>query len=335
MQSVPKISVIIPVYNAGARLINCIDSLVGQTCRDIEVIFVLDCPTDGSKDIVYNYAKKHSNIKVIENEKNLNTGLSRNKGLDIATGEYIAFCDHDDIVMPEMYERMYEIAKRNEADIILGVPQYRYENKTEVYYYPQEGNIRDILLPLIVGKNPSFKEWSFYFSHGVIWDNIYKRKLVEDNHIRFVDNNKTTFEDNLFLIDALIHSERVDVLNELVYIHTIEPTNTAASAGYVRIDKIISYLEELDTLLNENHLREKYDFNFTNSLCRYIKDNYQSCYKPNLKDLLKVKQAIGEIKSSSFVINIIKDKGLRYYIAEEKGVLLKIFHTFGYFLLTI
>ena len=87
----PKVSIIVPIYNAGKFLEKCLDTLVNQTLKDIEIILVLDCPTDGSDRIAREYAEKDPRIRLIINEQNLNIGLSRNEGLKIAQGEYIGF----------------------------------------------------------------------------------------------------------------------------------------------------------------------------------------------------------------------------------------------------
>ena len=100
----PKVSIIVPIYNAGKFLEKCLDTLVNQTLKDIEIILVLDCPTDGSDRIAREYAEKDPRIRLIINEQNLNIGLSRNEGLKIARGEYIGFSDHDDWRELDMYE---------------------------------------------------------------------------------------------------------------------------------------------------------------------------------------------------------------------------------------
>ena len=101
----PKVSIIVPIYNAGKFLEKCLDTLVNQTLKDIEIILVLDCPTDGSDRIAREYAEKDPRIRLIINEQNLNIGLSRNEGLKIARGEYIGFSDHDDWRELDMYKR--------------------------------------------------------------------------------------------------------------------------------------------------------------------------------------------------------------------------------------
>lgn len=324
----PKVSVIIPVYNAGHRLRACIDSLVNQTLKEIELIFVLDCPTDGSDTVVYEYAKLHKNIIVIKNEKNLNIGLSRNEGINVAKGKYIAFCDHDDIVKEFMYEHMYHIGEEQDADIVLGVPEYKYFNSTKnkVYYYPKEGNVKEILLPLIIGRDDSMQGWEFYFSHGVIWDNIYRREMINSFQISFIDNNKVTYEDNLFLIECLIHCNKSVVYNRLVYIHTIEDTNTAATQAYMNPYKVLAYITYLDNLLERNNLREKYHTNFINSVCSYLKDCYRNELKGNIKNIGKFKKVLDIIKdnpSSIKVLNSIKASG---YVDGTKNIFTKICH---------
>lgn len=326
-----KVSVIIPIYNAGCRLKPCVDSLVNQTLKDVELIFVLDCPTDGSDSLIVEYAKNSDNIVVVVNEHNLNIGLSRNEGLKVARGEYVAFCDHDDVVMEYMYEDMYRTAKKYDADIVLGVPEYSYpdSSKNEIYYYPRGGDVKDILLPLIIGKDETKKGWEFYFSHGVIWDNLYRLDFLKKNKIYFVDNNKITFEDNLFLIEALIYANKAIVYNKLVYIHTIEDTNTAASASYHNTRKVLEYLIYLQQLLNDNNLFDKYKRNYNNSLVSYIKDcircskgfqKYYTCTE--ISNNLQIKKLLRDIKC----INYIKD---------AKNNFASLFHAITYCFISI
>ena len=107
----PKVSVIVPVYNAAAYLPHCLYTLTCQTLKELEIILVLDCPTDGSEKIAEDYAARFPQIRLLYNEKNLHAGESRNRGLDVATGEYIGFVDADDFVEARMFEDMYLTAK--------------------------------------------------------------------------------------------------------------------------------------------------------------------------------------------------------------------------------
>ena len=306
-----KVSVVIPVYNAGQRLKECINSLICQSLKDIELIFILDCPTDGSDKIVYSYAQSYKNIRVIANNTNINIGMSRNRGLEIAKGEYIAFCDHDDMVEPYMYERMYEHAKLNNADIVLGVPEYTYQEKSlnKTYYYPQyNGDYRKKILSLIIGNEYDNKEWEFYFSHGVIWANLYRREFLCTNSIRFIDNRTITFEDNLFSIETLYCASRVSVLNELVYHHVIDGNNTASSPSYVKLPLIIGYIHYLYDYLKEHHIYDEYITRFSNSVVMYITGAVVTNIKSNGLQLWKTIPVLNQIRRD-VIIHIAFRKG--------------------------
>ena len=115
----PKVSIIVPVYNAGSYFSKLLDSLTGQTLKEIEIILVLDCPTDGSDRVAEEYAARDGRIVLVRNRENLHVGFSRNEGLKIARGEYIGFCDHDDWVEPEMFEKMYHQGKETGAEVVV------------------------------------------------------------------------------------------------------------------------------------------------------------------------------------------------------------------------
>lgn len=113
----PKVSVIVPVYNAESYLVRCIDSLLSQTLKDIELIFINDCSTDNSMDILSNIAH-YENIRVLSTKRNSKQAKVRTIGIKTATGEFVANCDPDDWVEPNMYETMYNLAKASNSDII-------------------------------------------------------------------------------------------------------------------------------------------------------------------------------------------------------------------------
>ena len=114
-----KVSIIVPVYNVEKYIEECLDSLVNQTLKDIEIICINDASLDNSLNILKNYKKKYPGlIKVIDLKKNVCLGGARNKGLDIARGEYISFVDSDDYVDVNMCEKLYNHANKHEADIV-------------------------------------------------------------------------------------------------------------------------------------------------------------------------------------------------------------------------
>ena len=114
----PKVSVIIPVYNVEPYLRKCLDSVVNQTLRDIEIICVDDGSTDGSAAILSEYAAKDPRVKVLMHE-HANAGAARNAGMSVATGEYLGFVDSDDWCDLTLFEKAYAKAKADNADVVL------------------------------------------------------------------------------------------------------------------------------------------------------------------------------------------------------------------------
>ena len=114
---IPLISLIVPVFNVEKYLKRCLDSLISQSYKNIEIILIDDGSTDESGKICDRYAKEHSNIIKVLHQENQGLSMARNAGLDIAIGEYIGFVDSDDYVEPKMFERLYNNLLESNADI--------------------------------------------------------------------------------------------------------------------------------------------------------------------------------------------------------------------------
>ena len=322
----PKVSVIVPIYNAGIRLQNCIDSILAQTLKEIEVICVLDCPTDGSDKIVEEFAAIDSRIKIIRNSQNLNTGNSRNAGMQVAIGEYLAFSDHDDIVMPDMYEKLYTLAKKQSADMVLGCPEYTYPDSVlnASYFYPEVGDVRERLLSCIIGRRHGDSDsWGFFYNHGLIWDNLYRRKMVHDKGINFVDNNIITFEDNLFMIECLLEANKAIVYNEVIYQHTILESNTASSSGYTRPDKILAYIDYLYDVLKNNNKYDLYIENYSNSSSRYMIGMVTRSFLGS-RNIKEISVIIKMIKANQHKKEIFSFASFWGMLAESQGFVKKL-----------
>lgn len=159
----PKVSVIVPVYNVEKYIDKCLESLVNQTLEDIEIIVVNDGSKDGSKEIIKEYEKKYSNIVFIEKE---NGGLSdaRNFGLKYAKGDFIAFLDSDDYVDYEMYEKMYKKAMKENADYV----------ECDFYWVYPDRKKED------VGIRYTNKKEMLVSARVVAWNKLIKRERIKD-----------------------------------------------------------------------------------------------------------------------------------------------------------
>jgi len=116
--TIPNVSIIVPIYNVEPYLHRCLDSLVNQTLKDIEIICINDCSPDNSLDILKEYAEKDERINIINFEKNQGVSVARNTGIEIAKGEYIGFVDSDDYVDLDFYEKLYKKARETDADMV-------------------------------------------------------------------------------------------------------------------------------------------------------------------------------------------------------------------------
>lgn len=246
-----KVSVIMPVYNAKNYIGRCLESLLSQTLKEIEVICVLDCPTDGTDVIVENYAGRDPRIKVIKNDKNLHIGESRNKGIAAAQGEFIGFSDHDDYSEPSLYETLYNEAKKTGAHVAMCERGHvnKEGDKIEMIDKDHHYTTRKCLANVIRNK-PNLNT-------VFIWNKIYERKFLIDNHILFTDNRilpageDIIFNFNVFRKLANYNSnEIVAYTPQVLYWHVFYENNTS---NYNRTtENLCQYTNEIARQMEED-----------------------------------------------------------------------------------
>lgn len=246
-----KVSIIIPVYNAGERLWDCIESMTSQTLRDIEMIFVLDCPTDGSDQVCEEYARIDPRIRILRNETNMHIGLSRNRGLAVARGEYVAFSDDDDFRERDMYETLYRMASEGNRDMVIGLTVNDENGERQVFDYPSlnEQDIRGFALQDLIACGGYRDDYPLCIN---IHPHLYKRSVIEQQHIRFVDTRKVSPEDRLFNIEFLLAARNVALCRRPLYYHRIYGQSTMHSSSYLKSDKVMRYVDSLYDMLCES-----------------------------------------------------------------------------------
>lgn len=213
----PKVSVIVPVYNVEKYVGECLDSILNQTLKDIEIIVLNDGSTDDSLKIIKKYAEQDSRIRVY-NHENRGLGPTRNRGITLAKGKYLAFVDSDDTIVPDALETLYNRAVEQGADIVEGEVMLIYEND------PSKNRVRTDLpdLKCIQVTEDSKDEFYRYYyfpriiSHNAC-DKLYSIKLVTDNHIIFGDNRRIFAEDNWFQLQVFLALPKISVVNKVVY----------------------------------------------------------------------------------------------------------------------
>lgn len=237
--STPLVSIILPVYNAGKYLRPCLYTLVNQTLRDIEIICVLDCPTDGSDKVVEEYAADDKRIVIIRNERNLHIGESRNVGIRAARGEYIGFSDHDDTHELDMYEKLYIATDAGSKNVVLSgrfvIDNFSNKSITD---------IREECIINILHRN----------STGHITPHLFKKDFLREYGLFFIDTKLCFGEDIVFFLNAIgktQSSKDISLVFKCYYKHNITGFNTANSSQYYSIDKVPVFINYINSIVNE------------------------------------------------------------------------------------
>lgn len=197
-----KISVITPIYRTEKFLDKCLQSHIDQTLDDIEFIWVDNGASNESREIIEKYCRQRPNIKVIHVKDNIGYGGAMNTGLEVATGDYIGFCDSDDWIDKNYYEELYNNAEAVNADIAYTNYRLMYEDKE----LPRLHLISAGCIENLVDKINALKD-------GAIWDKIFKRKLIFDNDIKFPTNPRSYYQDNMLLLQAAKNSGKMILIN--------------------------------------------------------------------------------------------------------------------------
>lgn len=235
----PKVSVIVPVYNVEKYLIKSLDSLVNQTLKDIEIIVVNDGSTDNSKKIIEIYKEKYQDkIKYLEKP---NGGLSdaRNFGIPHATGEYIAFLDSDDYVELDTYEKMYNKAKEENADMV---------ECDFIWEYPDKRKIDNGIIY-------NGKKEMLTYARVVAWNKLIKRDLLEKYKIEFPKGLR--YEDVEFFYKMVPYYNKVSFVKEPL-IHYIQRESSISKVQNERTKEIFEVLDNVIKYYKNKNLYNEY-----------------------------------------------------------------------------
>ena len=240
----PRISVLIPVYNVSEFLENALNSLLNQTFSDIELICVNDGSTDNSLEILNDFSKKDSRVKII-NKENGGCGSARNRALDEATGDYVYFFDPDDELELDALEKLYKNAIYNDSDMVVFKANVLKDNK--VTNFRSYFNFNRIL------KNKNFNRYSFDYhevkssvlnSGFAPWSKLYKKEFL-DKHDDFLFDLGIAFDDVPFHVKSIVRAKKMSFVNEFLYHYRIDNLNSVnhTSSNGFDIFKIIDIVE--------------------------------------------------------------------------------------------
>lgn len=250
----PKVSVIVPVYNSEQELRDCLDSLVEQTEKDIEIIVIDDGSTDNSPEIEAEYQKKYPNVKVYRNERNLGQSETRNRGIELAEGDYIAFLDSDDYVNPGMYEELYQAAVDNNMPelIVTGlsfVKGNEYRKKDLTFIGKQSTTII----------HPMDTPDQVFFESPSLCNKLFRKDTVKN--YKFLD--VSAWEDIAFSYSRFMEANTViskPTLNYFYRRNASLKSNGVSAQNFKENDKITDIFIVADELEEELKRNGKYPF---------------------------------------------------------------------------
>lgn len=295
----PKLSIIVPIYKVEKYLRRCIDSILAQTMREIEIILIDDGSPDGSGQICDEYAENYEFIHVIHQE-NAGVSSARNAGIAIAQGEYIGFVDPDDYILPEMMERLCDAITENTADIA-GCGFYSIHQKEDRHSicpaslptgcYDREVLVRQVASHIFGDETVLYPKKT----QGYIWLYLYKRSIIAENNITFYSQREYNHEDELFLLDFFCYADKICFIDEPFYCYCVY--DNSLNHGYwpnlwemnsALINKFHEFAQKLDIAEQYEQLivSTKYDF----ALAGVLNECKTGCTRPFWQSVKKIKQ---------------------------------------------
>ena len=218
-----KVSVIVPVCNVEVYLRECLDSIVNQTLREIEIICVNDGSTDSSADILREYAMKDDRVKIIDKD-NAGYGHAMNIGMDMAQGEYIGIVESDDFVDLSMYEELYRLAVENDVDYIKSdFNRFVYEDGVIKTFFNRTARAK-ANYNVIIDPHENVDIFRFVMN---TWSGIYKRSFLVENNIRHNETPGASYQDNGFFFETACYAHRTYYVDKAYYFNRRDNPNSS------------------------------------------------------------------------------------------------------------
>lgn len=310
-----NVSIIIPVYNVEKYLGRCLDSILSQTMKDIEIILVNDGSRDSSLEICRDYAEKDSRIVVID-KKNEGVSVARNTGIDIATGTYIGFVDPDDWIEPKMYENMYNTIEKYKCSMALCnyFKDSKFSSTVKTIKVNKDvlGKL-DIINELIanmIGIEDILPKYSNVM--GCVWRCLYRRDFISAFGLRFKPGI-SIMEDLIFNVQSLIYCDRVCIDHGVYYHYMQNKTSSLHTYNEKMWQDQVEVHNTLEEIIEEadlsEYMRNRLDSRYiAMAACAVGNEVYRSNIK--LSQRMKIARYIMNDKKLKEVLNRAKQYNL-------------------------
>lgn len=307
----PLVSIIVPVYKTEKYIHECVDSLINQTLKDIEIILVDDGSPDNCPAICDAYADKDNRIVVIHKD---NGGLSdaRNVALKTAKGDYIGFVDSDDFVEPTMFEKLYNSAITHNSDISICSHSLINSSRKDLSLpfksdvYKDDEIVDNFIIPLL-GDD---RDADIYYLEGFVCRQLFKRDLIADN--KFKSERAFFAEDVVFDLEVYQKCSKMSVVNEPLYCYRYNEESLSNRYRPNVWNMLFNLLSFMDSIIDSLGIQEKSLVRNTNQIIRFIKFSLINLKKEECP--LTKKEKINELKTifeSKYAKTVLKTSVLR------------------------
>lgn len=239
-----KVSVLVPIYNVAKYLPECLESLKQQTLKEIEFILLNDGSTDDSPKIIQNFAKGDSRFVVI-NKDNSGYGDSMNQGLAKAKGEYIGILESDDFAEPDMFEKLYKLAKKYDADVV----------RSNYFYHTEQGDTVHESIKNQPAAASLEKNHDILFEEPAIWSGLYCRSFLMGNGIQFLPTPGASYQDTSFNIKALSMANII-AYTKKAYLHYRTDNSSSSVKSKAKLEAVKKEYAEIDRFFTEKKIGE-------------------------------------------------------------------------------
>ena len=312
----PEISIVVSVYNVEKYLPRCLDSLINQTFKEIEIICVNDGSTDGSLAVLRKYAEKDDRIKVV-NQTNKGVAGARNRGLVEAVGKYILIFDADDWVDLNLCKKVYDIAEANNSDIVM----------FNVAFYDQKK------MAITKGHFFSIKHWrnhndentlhTFRDCKAIFYGNLscanklYRKSFLDDLGVKFIEG--TRFEDHPFHLETMFMARRINILDEQLYYYRQNRKNSMMTTLLTTkvIYDIFGVVDAIEEMIERRKLWDELKYAFFQFKCEALVHYYmRASIFARPKFYKKMKEEFYKFYDKDYDFNICKTIPKYYHFTD-------------------
>lgn len=281
----PRLSIIMPVYNSEKYLREAIESVLNQSFKDFELILVNDASTDSSREICEEYSRKESRVKTIELEKNQGPGLARNKAIEIAQGEYFTFVDSDDKISADTYSELIRFAGENRLDIVrceMGrfsdknpIPAHVFQYYGGYHIFKDKSDMRQMALCVFATPiRPEDRNLNF---GGSACSALFHKSLFKEKGLRFPEREHMISEDYIFCYRALLLSDSIGLVPKSLYFYRENPKSRSNIPRQDIIRRALSTAELMSKMIADDGYPERdqiYAMQYVIEILRAFVKNY-------------------------------------------------------------